>query len=134
MPRYKIVTLVDITRSNPDRTETDKIKLGQQANFNSLIQAIGLRANVEWSTDPKRHLGSLPQPLIGKTIHWTWEFDVERDDVFLQNNNPVGLLLEDLHGVPIVNGLNTTVDIFPSALQTRGDHANIWIYEHTKLE
>lgn len=134
MPRYKIITLVDITRSNPDRTETDRIKLGQQANFNSLIQAIGLRANVEWSTDPKRHSGSLPLPLIGKAVHWTWEFDVERDDVFLKDDNPVGLLLEDLHGVPIVNGLNTTVDIFPSALQTRGDNANIWIHEYSKPE
>lgn len=130
MPRYKIITLVDITRSNPDRTETDKLKLGQQANFNSLIQAIGLRANVEWSTDPKRHSGSLPPPLHGKAVHWTWEFDVERDDVFRQDNDPVALLLEDLHGVPIVNGLNTTVDIVPSALQTRGSNANIWIQEY----
>lgn len=134
MPRYKIITLVDITRSNPDRSETDRIKLGQQANFNSLIQAIGLRANIEWDSDPRRHSGSLPLPLIGKAVHWSWEFDVETYDVFLKGNDPVGLLKEDLHGVPIVNGLNTTVDIHPPAMQTRGDNANIWIYEYPKID
>ena len=52
MPRYKIITLVDITRTNPDRSERDQLKVSQQANFNSLIQAIGLRSNVDWERDP----------------------------------------------------------------------------------
>jgi hypothetical protein len=127
MPRYKIVTLVDITRSDPDRKEPNKFKVGQQANFNSLIQAIGLRANIEWSVDPRKHNGSLPLPLVGKAVHWTWEFDVERDDVFLKDNDPVGLLLDDLHGVPIVGLLENSVDIHPLVFQTRGDNTNIWI-------
>ena len=128
MPRYKIITLVDITRSNPDRNETDKTKLGQQANFNSLLQAIGLRSNVDWEADPKQHSGSLPLPLVGKAIHWTWEFDVERDDVFKRDNDPTALLKEDLHGIPIVNQLNNSADIHPSAFQTEGKNSNIWIY------
>ncbi len=33
MARYTIITLVDITRTQPTRSETDKIKLGQQSNF-----------------------------------------------------------------------------------------------------
>jgi len=127
MPRYKIITLVDITKSNPTRSETDKIKLGQQANFNSLIQAIGLRSNVTWEIDPKRNSGSLPLPLVGKANHWCWEFDVEREDVFLKDDNSVGLLLDDLHNLPIVDQLNNTVDLTPPAFQTRGKQVNIWI-------
>jgi hypothetical protein len=127
MSRYKIVTLVDITRSDPDRKEPNKFKVGQQANFNSLIQAIGLRANIEWSVDPRKHNGSLPLPLVGKAVHWTWEFDVERDDVFLKDNDPVGLLLDDLHGVPVVGLLENSVDIYPLVFQTKGDNVNIWI-------
>ncbi len=129
MPRYKIITLVDITVTNPGRDETSSLKLGQQANFNSLIQAIGLRSNVEWDTDPKRHTGSLPLPLVGKAVHWVWEFEVEREDVFLRDDDPVLLLIEDLHGVPIVDQLNNSADITPPVFQSKGENINIWIYK-----
>lgn len=127
MARYKIVTLVDITRTNPDRAETDKLKLSQQANFNSLIQAIGLRSNITWNRDPKKHTGSLPDGIDGKAVHWVWEFDVERDEVFLEGNDPVALLVKDLQGVPIIDCLENSVDLDPSAFQTRGDKQNTWL-------
>ena len=129
MPRYQIVTLVDITRTNPTRSETDQHALAQQANFNSLLQSIGLRSNVTWITDPKEHTGRLPAPSTGKANHWIWIFDIEREDTFLKDGNPVGLLLEDLHGVPIIDGLNNTAIIDPAAFQTQGDNANTWISE-----
>ena len=108
MPRYKIITLVDISRSDPNRVEQDELKISQQANFNSLVQAIGLRSNIEWTVDPKKYTGSLPYPLEGKAAHWIWEFEVEREDVFLKDNNPAGLLIDDLHGVPIIDNLENT--------------------------
>lgn len=128
MPRYKIITLVDITRANPDRKESSQLKLGQQANFNSLVQAIELRANITWDADPKQHSGALPLPLVGKAMHWSWEFDVEREDVFLRDSDPTALVKEDLQGVPVINQLNNSVDIHPSAFQTEGKNINIWIY------
>ena len=129
MPRYQIVTLVDITRSNPSRSETDQYLLGQQANFNTLLQSIGLRSNVEWTTDPVETAGSLPYPLEGKANYWTWTFEVEREEVFAKDNNPVGLLLDDLHGVPIIDQLNNSVDIDPPVFQTQGPKTNIWASE-----
>ena len=129
MPRYRIVTLVDITRSNPSRAETDPVKLGQQANFNSLIQAIGLRANVEWRVDPIMNTGALPYPADGKAAHWIWEFDVEREFLFQKGSDPVGLLLDDLNGVPILNHLKNTADIDPAVFQTKNGNQNIWISE-----
>jgi hypothetical protein len=84
MARYKIITFVDITRTNPSRQETNKLKLGQQANFNCLIQAIGLRANVAWEQDPELNTGRLPHPMVGKANHWIWEFETERDYLFLK--------------------------------------------------
>ena len=69
MPRYQITTLVDITRTDPTRSETDKLKLAQQANFNSLLQAIGLRSNVAWVKDPVMKTGRLPDPLDGAAAH-----------------------------------------------------------------
>lgn len=127
MARYKIVTLIDITRSHPARDEIDPVKLGQQANFNSLIQAIGLRSNVEWNRDPKKYTGTLPDDIDGKAVHWIWEFDCEREDVFLKDNDPCGLLKEDLHGVPVVDLLENSVDIHPAAFQTRNGNQNTWI-------
>lgn len=125
MPMYRIISLVDITRTNPGRSETDKLKLSQQANFNSLVQAIGLRSNVEWEQNPIKHTGALPVPFEGRGTYWTWDFYVEREDVFLKDDNPVGLLLEDLHNVPVLSGLEETVNINPAAFQTQGQQQNI---------
>jgi hypothetical protein len=127
MARYQLVTLIDITRSHPAREETDKIKLGQQANFNSLLQAIGLRSNVIWLRDPKQHTGRLPEPAQGKATHWIWEFDCERDEVFSQDNDPVYLLVHDLNHVPVIVDLENSEDITPAAFQTRGNMINTWI-------
>jgi hypothetical protein len=124
MPRYRLTTLIDITRADPNRLETDSFKISQQANFNSLIQAIGLRSNVQWAADPRKSSGILPMPFEGKAAHWTWDFECEREDVFLKAGNPVGLLIEDLHGVPIITNLDNSADLNPAAIQTLGDNIN----------
>ena len=127
MERYKIITLVDITRSEASRDETNKIKLGQQANFNTLLQTIGLRSNIEWLVDPKMEKGRVPHQ-DGKANHWIWEFETEREQVFKKLDDPVGLLVDDIHGVPVVNRLNNTVELNPSTFVSKGNNTNIWIY------
>jgi hypothetical protein len=124
MPRYTVITLVDITRTNPNRNETDSVKLSQQANFNSLIQAIGLRSNVEWDCDPIKSEGALPLPFDGRGVYWTWDFTVEREDVFTANNDPTGLLVTDLHNVPVNVNLEESINIHPPAFQTQGKQQN----------
>jgi hypothetical protein len=125
MARYQIITVVDITRTNPTRTETDPVTLGQQANFNSLVQAIGMRSNVTWIQDPELHNGRLPIG-PGKAAHWIWQFDAEREDVFLNQGDDVALLVNDLDGVPIVDQLNNTVELTPAVFRSQGDNINIW--------
>ena len=127
MARYRITTLVDITRTQPHRSETDKLKLSQQSNFNTLLQTIGLRSNVTWANDPKKHTGALPYNIGGKASHWIWEFDVERDDVFLEGNDPVALLIKDMQGVPIIAELEDSVDLSPAVFQTVGANPNTWL-------
>jgi len=105
--------------------------VGQQANFNSLIQAIGIRSNVDWQSDPRQLDGRLPLPFDGAATHWIWTFSVERDWVFQKGNDDVGLLLDDLHGVPVIDGLNNTVALIPSAFQTKGKDMNIWVTKIT---
>lgn len=127
MPRYKIITLVDITRTNEPKSGLDEFKKKQQSNFNSLRQAIELRSNVEWHRDPVKADGRLPEGIDGKSTYWCWEISVEREDVFLKGDNPTGLLEEDLHGVPIINDLENSVEISPAAIQTKGKHVNTWV-------
>jgi len=126
MARYEIITLIDITRSNPSRSESDKTKLGQQANFNSLIQAIGMRSNIEWDSDPKMITGRIPDQ-DSKATYWEWQFETERAQVFEAEGDPVRLLIDDLHNVPVVANLLNSKDIYPAAFQTKGDNANTWI-------
>ena len=120
MARYTIKTTVDITRSNPDRADPDQIKQAQQSNFNSLIQGIGMRANITWSNDPIR----MEQDTRAV---WSWEFEVERDDVFLEDNDPTGLLKKDLHGIPIIKNLTETVKFDKACFLTINGDQNIWV-------
>jgi hypothetical protein len=45
----------------------------------------------------------------------------------------VGLLVDDLHGVPIIDQLNNTADIYPAIFATRGENTNTWIYELSEV-
>ena len=126
MARYQLTTLVDITRSQAARGDTDLTKQGQQANFNSVVQGIGMRSNIEWNSDPKLHTRRIPNQ-TGKANHWIWEFETERDYVFQKGDDPVGLLIDDLHNVPVVAELTNTADIYPAAFQTKGDKPNTWV-------
>lgn len=136
MAIYEIITLVDITRSQPSRSETDKVKLGQQANFNALCQTIGLRSNFNYITIPKKEKGSLPYDIGGKATYWQWRFETERDDVFLNDldQDHTFFLRKDLNGVPVIDCLENSADITPAVFVTEGDSANTWIYKIPTLE
>lgn len=133
MAVYELHTLVDVTRTQPTRAETNQQKLAQQANFNTLIQVLELRSNISWNIDPKEETGTLKYT-SGKATHWIWQFESERDDVYLDGTDPVGLLVKDLNNVPIINGLNNSVDIHPAVFKSIGKDANIWITEIARSE
>lgn len=127
MPRYRITTLVDITRTGFKRSDPDQTKINQQNNFNSIRQAIELRSNVTWLTDPVKHKGALPDHFQGKAAYWIWDFDTEREDLFMKDGDPVALLREDLHGVPVIAGLEETIDLAPAAVMTKGKTFNTFV-------
>ena len=120
MTRFNITTTVDITITNPDRDETDQVRIGQQQNFNSLIQGIGIRSNLTWDKPPTR----IEQDGVA---HWHWQFEVESVDVFRKGDDPAGLLLDDLQGIPVIKNLTNTVSLDKPVFFTKGEHQNIWI-------
>jgi len=119
MPHYRLITQVDITRQNVNRDNSDSVLRAQQSNFNSLVQGIELRANVMWNQDPVL--------VENEETTWHWIFYVEQSGVFQKGNNPVGLLLEDLHNIPIFNNLPNTPNLTHPAFKTRGADRNTWI-------
>jgi hypothetical protein len=123
MKVYKVKTTVDITQAVPDRNRLSATPLenAQQSNFNSLVQGIELRALVQWNHSPQM----VEHPSVEN--EWYWEFNVEREDVFLKDNDHVGLLKEDLNNVPIIPHLKETIKFKNPVFVTEGEDQNIWI-------
>ena len=119
MKVYKVKTTVDITQAVPDRNRLSATPLenAQQSNFNSLVQGIEL----QWNHSPQM----VEHPSVEN--EWYWEFNIEREDVFLKDNDHVGLLKEDLNNVPIIPHLKETIKFKNPVFVTEGEDQNIWI-------
>ena len=129
MQTFQVITTVDITNPHVNRDCEDLLLAAQQSNFNALVQAINMRSNITWTGDPKRYSGGMPWPAEGRSVHWVWQFTTERESVFADDSSPVGLLLNDLHGVPIIPDL-TNSDIFEFPIfSTKLQAVNTWVTE-----
>jgi len=98
----------------------------QQSNFSILLLTLGLRSNVSWKAEPVKDTGRLPFG-SGKAAYWSWTFDTEQSDLFLKDSDPVGLLLDDLNGVPVITGLEDTANFKKDAFITQGELTNTWV-------
>lgn len=126
--RFKIHTVVDITETNARRGQADKVSLDQQANYNTLIQTIGLRVNadpVSLTTDiidvSKIMFGDA---IKGKQRVWTFEFDNPYEGAL-----SVDMLNNDFDLVPIITNLNETANIHNSIFCTKNPNDRNIIFE-----
>jgi hypothetical protein len=107
---YKLYTLVDITHTGQTRHEAGKELLrSKEQNFNTVLQTLGIRANISYSTSPT--LTELKGRLAGFDTDeiirvWRFDFVTERDLLFEKDSNPVGHLIDDFHLVPYIAGLD----------------------------
>jgi hypothetical protein len=107
---YKLYTLVDITHTGQTRHEVGKESLrNKEQNFNTVLQTLGIRANIAYSTSPT--LTELKGKLAGFDTDeiirvWRFDFVTERDFLFEKDSNPVGHLINDFHLVPYIAGLD----------------------------
>lgn len=105
MQRFRIITLVDITRTQVFKEYVDPLKKKQQDNFNTLHQTLEMRAIIFSEKNPERKI----MKWNGKDqLTWIWEFWIERDDIFLKNNDPAALIKQDLQYVPFINHCEET--------------------------
>jgi len=110
-----IKTLVDVTRTDVRRKgQGDTSKLLQQKNYETLLQVINLRSLIDANSDPSVETRDITKEKFGsryKGEHrvWTYEFTIDRDEVFLDGDDPIGLLKEDFRSVPVLGGLSETI-------------------------
>lgn len=63
----------------------------QQRNWETVTQLLSLRTQIDIVTTP-----------VFVDNHWTFEFEVESDTIFVQANDLLGVLKEDCYGVPML--------------------------------
>lgn len=127
MKRIEVSTLFDLTRTdiksyrrNADLDdETYNFKRNQQRNYETVLQCISLRCQ------PLNIQGPFVLESEGDKI-WQLSFETDRDDIFLQDKDPFGVLKKDFNGVPMIVGLEETRKdlFFTPYLITEGKSAN----------
>ena len=126
--RFIIHTVVDITETNARRGQADKLSLDQQANYNTLIQTIGLRVNADPInlTESIKDVSELEfgDAIKGKQRVWTFEFDNPFEGALSPD-----LLNDDFDLVPVITNLNETANIHNSIFCTNNPNDRNIIFE-----
>ena len=126
---YKLYTLVDITHTGQYRNEFGKEDdRWREQNFNTVIQTLGIRANVIYSQNPS--LTEVKGRLVGfdtdEVIRvWRFDFSTERDFLYEVDGDPVGHLKEDFHLVPYISGLSEMMTQNYAVFNTHNPGSNI---------
>ena len=122
---FRIDTLIDITETKARRQDNDKFAYKQQANFQTLLQTLGLRTQVFYDDSPSFDKLSTSKfdfsdKYIGKQNVWTFDFYIE-----YEGGLSLDMLTEDFDLIPIITGLNETIDTDKALFRTTGKDKNI---------
>jgi len=117
METIEIKTLIDITNTNKARLlNGQQIEHNQFKNWTTLLQCLGLRAIIHYDNNSTvenidiKELG-FGRAYKGKHNVWSFRFTTDRVNVYLQDDNPVGFLEQDLDNVPVIGNLTETINI-----------------------
>lgn len=92
----------------------------QQRNWETILQCVGLKTQAIDITVPVCKN-------LGKNKYWKLSFCVEQPDIFNDGEDELGLLKNDMHGVPMIVGLTEHYKegfLFPYLI-THGAKSNI---------
>jgi hypothetical protein len=117
MEIIEIKTLVDITRSGARRANQGTQKeVDQYKNWTTLNQCIEIRSIIAYDNPPLVEVVDVKgmgfgSEYKGKQKVWTWTFRPDQQQAFKSSSDALGLLVEDLDGVPFIKKLDETVNI-----------------------
>jgi hypothetical protein len=123
-------TLIDISDTGVI-TVDDSPRRNQHRNWETLVQVLGLRAQLMLLSSPevmeldvsKLEFG---EDFTGKQLVWVFKFGVEQEDVYANANTAYGNLESDCSCVPVIIGLNETAKITVPTFCTMGNQKNIY--------
>jgi len=107
-----------------------------QYNFDTIIQVLSLRAQPENITNPVKISATAEDLFIkfGTSLKydkkisyniWSFNFYIDKDDVFNEHNNKLGSLYSDCSNVPIIN-VNSDLDKSHAFLDVSKELRNIY--------
>jgi hypothetical protein len=122
---FQIQTLIDITETGTRRQSEDKFSYKQQANFQTVLQTIGMRVNLNYENSPgfgsitinKMNFGD---KYIGKQNIWTFNFSID-----YEGGLDLQMLKNDFDLIPIITGLTETAQLDKALFRTTGKDKNI---------
>ena len=128
MKTVTVMTLIDITETKQHRKEPGKeLAIMQQQNFLTLLQTISMRVNPSYDRSPRSEIvdcknHAFGSEMIGVQKCWIFDFQFDYEDGLTDNlGRPHGLLIEDLHLVPVFDGLTESAGLEVSVFDTKTD-------------
>ena len=128
MQRFEVDTFFDCTATGVQNHRRSKnlsdedwhYKRNQQRNFETIIQCLSLRCQPMNINGPYVFSNNEGQ------LYWNFSFETDKQDIFLKDSNPVGILELDCNHVPMVVGLGESVRelFFTPYMITTGDNQN----------
>ena len=125
-------SLVDITATGVVHAEpANEFQRNQQRNWETVLQAIGLRAQPLHMQGPECIEADVDRFDFGEFYQgqhkiWVWTFDVEHNGVFAKDGNSIALLEHDFDKVPVTTYLSETARFMLPIFYTQGAIRNIY--------
>jgi hypothetical protein len=130
--RHRGYTLVDVTKTDVTKytPELERMR-NKQRNWETVIQVLGLRSQIMGIRQLKTETVDLLRyqfgdSYTGKHRIWTFEFEVEFENLYLQDHDPYSTLKNDFAHTPILLGLDETAQPPVSIFYTDGASKNIY--------
>jgi hypothetical protein len=130
--RHRGYTLVDVTKTDVTKytPELERMR-NKQRNWETVVQVLGLRSQImsirQLKTETVEISGyQFGDSYTGKHRVWTFDFEVEFENLYLQDHDPHGTLKNDFAHTPVILGLDETAQPPISIFYTDGSSKNIY--------
>jgi hypothetical protein len=117
MQTIEIQTLVDITDTKVARPNQGSVlEHDQYRNFTTLRQCVEIRSIISYDSSPTVETKDLKDLGFGSNFKgkhkvWTFRFYPDRSGAYVEGNNEVGALLDDVNSVPVIQKLTETINM-----------------------
>ena len=123
-------TLVDVTKTGVV-SSSSSLERNQQRNWETLVQVLGMRAQLLLLSGPEIleldvTNSKFGKDFTGKKLVWLFKFGVEHEGIFSNETSSHGTLEHDFINVPIITGLKESVVITTPTFIVSGPQKNIY--------